>query len=90
MPCCALSLLSCFHLVEHLEEEVGELLLVDLAIPVGIGDLEELVELLLSSHVVSNAGRKRLEALLHLCDELFLLNKAIAIAINHTEKTVDV
>ena len=89
MPCCAHSLAS-LHLVEHLEEEISELLLVDLAIFVGIGDLEELVELLLSGHVVSNAGRKRLEALLHLCDELFLLNIAIAIAINHTEKTVDV
>ena len=43
MPCCALSQsLTSLHLVEHLEEEVGELLLVDLAILVAIGDLEEL------------------------------------------------
>ena len=92
MPCCARSrsLLICLHLVEHLEEEVGELLLVDLAIPVGIGDLEELVELLLSGHVFSNTGGKGLKALLHLCNEFFLLDKAVAIAINHAEKTVDV
>ena len=91
MPCCALSQsLTSLHLVEHLEEEVGELLLVDLAILVAIGDLEELVELLLSGHVVSNAGGKGLEALLHLQDELFLLNIAVAILINHAEKTVDV
>ena len=84
MPCCARSrsLLICLHLVEHLEEEVGELLLVDPAILVGIGDLEELVELLLSGHVFSNTGGKGLKALLHLCNELFLLDKAIAVYIN--------
>lgn len=89
MPCCAHSLAS-LHLVEHLEEEISELLLVDLAIFVGIGDLEELVELLLGGHVVSNTRGKRLEALTHLSDELFLLDVTVAILINHAEKTINV
>ena len=74
------------ELVEHLVEEANELVLADLAVGVGVGDLEELGDLLLLAHAVSHAGRERLEALLHLGLELSLLNEAVAVLIDHAEK----